>query len=165
MKKLLFIPVLALIGAMTSCDIFDSKGNEAKATNQYLGVVQGYIFSDTANNVFSKYITDALAKDSLVNVYKEQSAETNVASLDYANFLCDEKAYNYYGTLLRKEHSLANVKRRIFSASYDKDTTFAKLIEGVEKYDDLPIKEFKVCLAYYNFLKGTAIRKDTILYK
>jgi len=165
MKKLLFIPVLALMGVLTSCDPLEVSGNEASSQCYYVGIAEGYEFTDSANVDYKNYITDALAQDSIVNTIKMQSSKVNVSSLQYAILICDQYADDYYSSLLRREFRLDDVKRRIFSASYSNDTTFSKLISGYDKFSELPLKEFKVALAYYNYSQSYVIRRDTIVVK
>ena len=165
MKKLLFIPFISSLVLFNSCSL-DSDGNYASATTHHYGKVENIVYSDTTNKIYSKYIIDALQKDSIVNVIYEHSVSIDIPDHNVATYLCDAKACEDYANLIkRKNLDLNSIKRAIFSGTYKDDTTFSKIIKGCEKYSDLDLKDFKVCLVLIGQNSISAISKDTLYIK
>lgn len=161
MKKLLFVPLFTALAAMTSCSL-DVDGNNAEVTTHHVGTLNKCVFTDSTNKIYEPYIKDVLKKDSIVGVFFTHTAKVDVPSIELAVSVCDEQAFYDYRTLVsRKLKTLDEFKRAIFSASYKDDTTFQKIIEGKNNYDELDLKEFKLDLRLYNYNSLKAIGDTT----
>lgn len=165
MKKLLFVPMIIALAAFTSCSI-DSDGNHAEASLYHAGLVESYEFSDTLNKVYAKYISKALEKDSIVGIPFKHEAKVDVSDYSVAEYYCDKLAYEDYLSLLkRKNITLDDVKRIIFSSSYPNDTTFEKIIKGCQNYSELDLKPFKFTFNLVNLKYNKSIYRDSINVK
>ena len=165
MKKLLFISVLIASAIFTSCSL-DVDGNNAKATTYHYGVVEKYEFSDSVNVAYSKYISEALKRDSIISIPFEHTAEVNVADISYAVSVCDDMANSDYKALLkRKNITLDGIKRAVFSQQHDNDSVFNSLIKDCGNYTDLNLKSFKIAISLLNYNSLNSIYRDTLYVK
>lgn len=160
MRKILLFPLFALLCFVTSCSL-DTKGNSAEVTTFHFGNIDSIAYSNPDNSNYNKYISDALKKDSIVNVLYEHKAKVNTSDMSYAIWICDKNAYDEYPNYLNRIN-LDDIKRNIFTASYPKDSVFQSIIKDCGKYTDLSLQPFKMYISLYNYTGGYWIRKDTI---
>ncbi len=161
-KNLLFL--LFVVGCLvTSCSL-DTHGNNAEATTYHFGHIDSINYSNPDDTIFTKYINDALKKDSIVDVLYEHKSKVDVSDMSAAIWYCDKQAYEDYPLILRKI-SLDGIKRNIFTASYPKDENFEKIIKDCGQYTDLSLQKFNVYITLYNYTGGYWVRKDTINVK